>query len=496
MKKLLLLLSCSTSILATAQNTIDITTSQYEQLKQTHQVDNTKQYNFTDLVFNKKQWKSTQKSVSKSPSSICSCLVPLDPTFTLALPHVDDGSSSLITLPFIFNFYGVNYTSLYINNNGNVSFVTPYGTYSSTPFPTASYIMIAPFWADVDTRPAASGLVYYKVTPTSIIVKWDSVGYYSMNTDKLNTFQLILTNGTDSILPAGNNVAFCYGDMQWTTGAASGGVGGFGGTSTGASPATVGVNKGDGVSYFQVGRFDTASVAFDGPYGADDGIDWLDNQGMYFNTSILGNIPPIIINNNICDTIDVYTGDTTHSPIYNFANFTLGASTPEPVQTITTTFTSSDPGALTVSPTINLATYKQFDCTFSVVALAPGIHSVTINATDNGTPSQSTSKTIYIRSHYDASAPPPATTGIKEYNPQSISIYPNPADGNIIVNHNFNASSNPVLNIVNVIGQNVMTTQLNNQSQSVDITNLNKGIYFATIISKDGKSKTIKIVRK
>ena len=52
-----------------------------------------------------------------------------------------------------------------------------------------------------------------------------------------NTFQLIISDGTDTIIPANNNIAFCYGDMQWTTGAASSGIGGFGGTA-----ATVGAN--------------------------------------------------------------------------------------------------------------------------------------------------------------------------------------------------------------------------------------------------------------
>ena len=39
-----------------------------------------------------------------------------------------------------------------MNNNGNVSFQTPYSTYSAQGFPNASFKMVAPFWADVDTR--------------------------------------------------------------------------------------------------------------------------------------------------------------------------------------------------------------------------------------------------------------------------------------------------------------------------------------------------------
>jgi hypothetical protein len=61
--------------------------------------------------------------------------------------------------------------------------------------------------------------------------------------------------------------------MQWTTGAASSGVGGFGGV-----PATVGVNKGDNINYVQIGRFDKVGSSYDGPYGLNDGISFLDNN--------------------------------------------------------------------------------------------------------------------------------------------------------------------------------------------------------------------------
>jgi hypothetical protein len=130
--------------------------------------------------------------------------------------------------------------------------------------------LIAPFWADVDTRPAASGIVWYKITANRLVVIWQEVGYYNQQTDKLNTFQLIMTDGNDPIIGVGNNVGFAYEDMQWTTGSASQGVGGFGGV-----PATVGVNKGDGVDFALVGRFDHPGVDYDGPVGNNDGISYL-----------------------------------------------------------------------------------------------------------------------------------------------------------------------------------------------------------------------------
>jgi hypothetical protein len=348
--------------------------------------------------------------------------------------------------------------------------------------------MIAPFWADVDTRDSASGLVYYQITATHMIVKWENVGYYSMMSDKVNTFQLIITDGTDTLLPAGTNVSFCYGDMQWTTGAASGGISGFGGVA-----ATVGVNEGNTLDYFQVGTFDNPGVVFDGPYNTADQVDWLDNQGMYFNTAITGNIPPVVINNNICDTIDVLTGDTLHSMSVDYAQFTLGASTPEIGQTVNVSITCSEPAALTYTQTMNTTTYKQYDCIFSAVGLSPSVYSVTITATDDGVPAQTTSRTIYIRTNYDASV----ATGITENNSSDqISIYPNPANGDITVNHKIDLNAEPVVVISDVIGKTVLSVPCNSNQQKMDISNLPQGIYFATITSKNGKSQTMKIVKK
>lgn len=248
----------------------------------------------------------------KMPASGCGCYQTPDATYTLAMAPNDDLSTGLIAIPFTFCLYGTNYTSLFINNNGNVSFGSSYGTFSSFPFPDPGYVMVAPFWGDVDTR--GTGTVKYKITSTALYVNWEAVGYYSTMTDKVNTFQLIITDGMDPVLPPGNNIAFCYGDMQWTTGAASMGVGGFGGT-----PSTVGVNQGaPGLNYIQIGRFDQPGAAYDGGYGANDGVSWLDNQSFYFNSCSGNNIPPIVSitppllsGGGACDTLKLCgTNDT------------------------------------------------------------------------------------------------------------------------------------------------------------------------------------------
>ena len=254
-------------------------------------------------------------------SSLCNCWMPRDNTWQIGQfdyqgasggPGVppdyrnDDWSTDAITLPFNFCFYGQTVNTVYLNNNGNISIGGTYSIFSAVSFPSNQYIMIAPFWADVDTRAALSGLVYYKVGPTYAIFQWENVGYYGIHDDLLNTFQLIITDGNDTIIPPGDNVSFCYKDMQWTTGDASQGSGGFGGI-----PATVGINQGNGTDYIQVGLYDTAGAAWDGPYGNNDGIDALDNQSYFFNCCFSNsNIPPIIRSTAVCDTLRICVGDT------------------------------------------------------------------------------------------------------------------------------------------------------------------------------------------
>ncbi|MBS1944039.1 MAG: hypothetical protein JST98_02285, partial [Bacteroidetes bacterium] len=242
----------------------------------------------------------------------------------------DDGSYGPINLPFSFYLYGQYYTQAYININGNISFGTYNGTYSSSSFPMTGPALVAPFWADVDLRGGTvnQNKVQYKVTPTALYVNWTNVGYYSQQTDKLNSFQVIITNGADPVISGTANVSFCYGTMQWTTGSASGGTNGFGGTA-----ATVGANKGDGVNYIQFGRFDHAGTNYNGPFGAPGGVGWLTGKSFNFSTDITtGNIAPVVAGQSVCDTLEICTGVPTQL-IVDFLS-------PEPNQITTATSTA------------------------------------------------------------------------------------------------------------------------------------------------------------
>jgi hypothetical protein len=172
---------------------------------------------------------------------------------TLALSRNDDGSSGEIPLgagfPNGLNFFGGTYQTAYINNNGNITFRGPVSTYTPMSFPISSQPMIAPWWADVDTRGGGVGdlknNVYYAAVGNQFIVTWDYVGYYAAHADKLNAFQLILTDRSD-LAPGDFDVEYRYEQLQWTTGDASSGSGGLGGV-----PAQMGFDAGDRVNFYK-----------------------------------------------------------------------------------------------------------------------------------------------------------------------------------------------------------------------------------------------------
>jgi hypothetical protein len=171
----------------------------------------------------------------------------------LAMFPNDDGSSNRLDLPFQVNFYGNNYNTFYANNNGNITFNGGVSTYTPYAFPISSQPMIAPYWGDVDTRGAGN---VYVASPNSstMAVTWNNVGYYSYGSNKTNDFQMLLLNRPDT--GAGNfDIEFRYNRLQWTTGSASGGWNGLGGT-----PAQAGFDAGDGTHYLMLPGSRTADV--------------------------------------------------------------------------------------------------------------------------------------------------------------------------------------------------------------------------------------------
>ncbi|NXL83212.1 TECTA protein, partial [Alectura lathami] len=202
-------------------------------------------------------------------------------------PKLDDGTSKELSLSVPFTFYGKEYQTLYVNNNGVVSFGTEVRQYTPDPFPLVDgHSFVAPYWGDVDN--VLGGDVFYRETTDPALLKlitqdlnqyfpkipftatwafvatWDHVAYYGSTSDKGNTFQATLTTDTKTSF-----VILNYKDIQWTTGTASGGdpETGLGGTPAHVGPESstldspqAGFNNGDETNYYNIPGSHTEAV--------------------------------------------------------------------------------------------------------------------------------------------------------------------------------------------------------------------------------------------
>ena len=148
-------------------------------------------------------------------------------------PPGDDQSYTLTWAGPPLRFYGANYTTLYANQNGIVSFGASYTAYASVAFPTSSTTIpfAAIYWVDVCTTATISAIAGYATLPNNVfyrvstapsaadrarfasyvatnlpaepvfapvivsVVTWFAVGYYSAGSegvDMLDTFQMAL----------------------------------------------------------------------------------------------------------------------------------------------------------------------------------------------------------------------------------------------------------------------------------------------------------------
>lgn len=180
--------------------------------------------------------------------------------------RTDDGSSASVALPFTLNFFGVTTNSVFVNNNGNITFNQAFSTFTPTALNSnnGGVPIIAPFFADVDTINTGSGVTTYGTDTLcgrqAFGVDYFSVGYFSQNINKLNTFQLILVDRTDT--GVGNfDIEFNYETITWETGDASGGTNGLGGQS-----AAVGYSNGTGNAgtFFELPGSHTPGALLDG----------------------------------------------------------------------------------------------------------------------------------------------------------------------------------------------------------------------------------------
>jgi hypothetical protein len=131
-----------------------------------------------------------------------------------------DCSSPSVSLGFTVNFFGVSYSSVYVNSHGNLTFGSPRPS-SYVPdqesFEGLDVPLIAPFFADNDMR-ANNQVVRYGTGTVNgrpaFGATYRNQGYFERHEDKLNTFQVILISRSD-IGPGYFDIEFNYNTINW-----------------------------------------------------------------------------------------------------------------------------------------------------------------------------------------------------------------------------------------------------------------------------------------
>jgi hypothetical protein len=338
-----------------------------------HSQQNSKEQNYQSVACNVQKSYGCWEELDGSYTNITNSFTGASGTYAASYP-LDDGSYGPIDLGWNYSYYGETFTSIYINVNGNITFGNQYSAYSASGFPSASVPgMIAPFWGDVDLRGTGTGAnqVYFKLESNRIIIQWIGVGYYNQNTDVTNTFQLILTDGTDPSLGSNYNTRFAYGDMNWCVGDASGGSNGFGSTVY----ATVGAQTNTGSNYYQIGLFGKNNYDYDGAGGALDGVHYLDGRCVTMDLTSI-NVPPVANDLPNSREVNLCPGMTY--------NLTSNFVAPEVTQSTSTVVTNSTLSNFSSSS----STGNLSEQTITIVTTEAdiGTHVVTYTATDNGSP--------------------------------------------------------------------------------------------------------------
>lgn len=123
-----------------------------------------------------------------------------------------DDTSHLVSLDFTFTFFGVDYTSIWVNSNGNITFGGGDTDFSDTlPEFLSEEPRIAPLWDD--WSPNVFGMVTAKGDANSMVVTWDNVPHFAGNG---------LGSTFSATLYANNNIDFTYGGVQDTDGQMAG----------------------------------------------------------------------------------------------------------------------------------------------------------------------------------------------------------------------------------------------------------------------------------
>lgn len=134
------------------------------------------------------------------------------------LDRNDDGSTGVVPLGFTVDFFGLSFSSLFVNNNGNITFDSSLSTFTPFDLTTTDRQIIAPFFTDVDTRCNGDPVQYGPDTVDghpAFGVNWINVDeFICVSATNLNSFQLVLISRSD-IAPGAFDIEFNYDRIVW-----------------------------------------------------------------------------------------------------------------------------------------------------------------------------------------------------------------------------------------------------------------------------------------
>ena len=139
----------------------------------------------------------------------------------------DDGSSPLQSIGFTINFFGSTTSTLYANNNANITFDSAYGGFTALAMTTVNRQIVAAFLADLDTSHAQSNVVTYGTgtvgSNASFNANYLDVGYFPAAGDKLNRMQIVLIQRSDTGTSTNFDIEYNFERILWDqTGASVG----------------------------------------------------------------------------------------------------------------------------------------------------------------------------------------------------------------------------------------------------------------------------------
>ena len=156
-----------------------------------------------------------------------------------------DDVGATINLDFTFNFYGADYSSIWVTSNGFATFNSSNSTYSNTDIPdfTEPNALVAPFWDDLSVADGVGQILYqtFGSSPNrKLVITWENIDHFDYYNNPIS-FQIVLSEKDGSI-------KFQYLDVSFNYSAYDCGL-----------SATVGLENGDG-SYGDKYSYNSASL--------------------------------------------------------------------------------------------------------------------------------------------------------------------------------------------------------------------------------------------